>query len=86
MFDNVPTETPTETPNTQTQQLNKDVSAPHVAQDCLEIIEEYRKSERNGTAKAGATCGLVSALASTTPELTEQEFDDSLASYLSMLE
>ena len=85
MTNNVPNETPSETPSTQTQQTGN-VPTPDVVQECLEIIEEYRRSERDRTSKAGVTRGLVSTLASTTPELTDQEFNDSLALYLSMLD
>ena len=85
MTNNVPNEIPSETPNTQTQQTGN-VPTPNMVKECLKIVEEYRRSEWDGTSKAGVTHGLILTLASTMPELTNQEFNDSPTSYLLMLE
>ena len=44
MTNNVPNETPSETPNTQTQQTGN-VPTPNMVKECLKIVEEYRRSE-----------------------------------------
>ena len=75
-----------ETPNSQTEQSSEGTSTSQVAKRCLESVEKYRKSERVSIDKASATRELVAALATSTPELSESETNDSLGTYLSMLE
>ena len=75
-----------ETPNSQTEQSSKGTSTSQVAKRCLESVEKYRKSERVSSDKASATRELVAALNTSTPELSESETNDSLSTYLSMLE
>ena len=75
-----------ETPNSQTEPSAEDVSTSQVAQECLKIIEAYRKSGRKPSDRASRTRELISTLTSSTPELSESEFNDSLGAYLSMLE
>src|SRR5882762_420993 len=75
-----------ETPNSQTEPSAEDVSTSQVAQECLKTIEAYRKSGRKPSDRASGTRELISTLASSTPELSESKFNDSLGAYLSMLE
>ena len=49
-------------------------------------IETYRKSQLKSTDKAFTTQELVTALTAATPELSETKLDDSLKTYLCMLE
>jgi hypothetical protein len=73
-------------PNSQTEPSAEDVPASQVAKGCLKVIEDYSRSSRNSSDKASATRDLVEALTSSTPELTESEFNDLLGTYLTMLE
>jgi len=76
-----------ETPNSQTEQSSKGTSTSQVAKRCLESVEKYRKSERVSSDKAYSNPReLVAALNTSTPELSESETNDSLSTYLSMLE
>jgi hypothetical protein len=75
-----------ETPNSQTEQSSEAISTSQVAKRCLESVEGYRKSERTSSDKASATRELVAALATSAPELSESESNNSLGTYLSMLE
>jgi hypothetical protein len=75
-----------QTPNTETGQSSEDVPTSEVAKKCLDLVEAYRRSERTVSNKAGSTREIITALAATTPELSEIEFNDSLGTYLSMLE
>ena len=73
-------------PNSPTQSSTEDESTSQVAKECLKIIKDFRKSARRSIDKASATRDLIDALASSTPELTEPEFNDMLGTYQSMLE
>ena len=73
-------------PNSQTQSSTEDESTSQVAKECLKIIEDFGKSARRSIDKASATRDLIDALASSTPELAELEFNDALGTYQSMLE
>ena len=53
---------------------------------CLNIIEIYRKGGQKLMDKVLLIAELLSALATTTPELSDSKLDDSLGSYLDMLE
>ena len=75
----------TETPNSQTES-SEGVSESEVAKKCLDVVETYRRSEHKSSDKAVATRDLVAALSASTPELSDPEFNDSLGSYLTMLE
>jgi hypothetical protein len=57
-----------------------------MAQECLSIIEEFRRSERTAIDKAGAIQKLVITLTTGTDELTSSECDDALGTYLRMLD
>ena len=73
-------------PNSQTQSSTEDESTSQVARECLKIVEDFGKSARRSIDKASATRDLIDALASSTPELPELEFNDTLGTYQSMLE
>ena len=75
----------TETPNSQTES-SEGVSESEVAKKCLDVVEAYRRSEHKSSDKAVATRDLVAAVSASTPELSDPEFNDSLGSYLTMLE
>jgi len=75
-----------QTPNTETGQSSEDVPTSEVAKKCLDLVETYRRSERKSSNKAGSTREIITALAATMPELSKIEFNDSLGTYLSMLE
>jgi hypothetical protein len=75
-----------QTPNTETEQSSEDVPASEVAKKCLNVVEAYRRGERKASNKAGSTREVIAALTATTPELSEVEFNDTLGTYLSMLE
>jgi hypothetical protein len=64
------------------------VSIPpsEMAQECLRIIEEFRRGERTSIDKAGAIRELVLALTTGMDELTSLECDDALGMYLRMLD
>ena len=73
-------------PNSQTQSSTDDESTSQVARECLKIVEDFGKSARRSIDKASATRDLIDALTSSTPELPELEFNDTLGTYQSMLE
>ena len=75
-----------QTPNSQTEQTAEGISSSQVAKECLKCVEDYRRSSRKSSDKACATRDIIDALSSSTPELAEHEFNDSLGTYLSMLE
>jgi len=61
---------------------------PHLKwhSECLKTIGSIQKIGRKPSDRAFGTRELISTLASSTPELSESEFNDSLGAYLSMLE
>ena len=73
-------------PNSQTESSTGDVPASQVAKECLKLVEDYRKSSRRSSDKASTTRDLIESIATSTLELSEAEFNDSLGTYLSMLE
>ena len=70
----------------QTQSSTGDESASQVAKECLKIVEDFGRSVRRSIDKASATRDLIDTLTSSTPELADLEFNDTLGTYLSMLE
>ena len=62
------------------------IASPEVGEQCLEIIEAFRRSSRTPTDKAGSIRELVVAITSATPQFTEAECDDAINTYLCMLE
>jgi hypothetical protein len=75
----------TQTPNSQTESL-VGVSKLEVTKRCLNVVEVYRRSEHKSSNKVVATHDLIMALSASTPELSNPELNDSLRSYLTMLE
>jgi hypothetical protein len=75
-----------QTPNSQTEQTAMGISSSQVAKACLKCVEDYRKSSWKSSDKVCATREIIDALSSSTPELAEHKFNDSLGTYLSMLE
>ena len=73
-------------PNSQTQSSTGDESTSQVAKECLKIVEDFGRCARRSIDKASATRDLIDALTSSTPELADLEFNDTLGTYLSMLE
>ena len=73
-------------PNSQTESSAGDVPASQVAKECLKLVEDYRKSHRRSSDKAATTRDLIESLTASTLELSEADFNDSLGTYLSMLE
>ena len=73
-------------PNSQTESSAGDVPASQVAKECLKLIEDYRKSSHRSSDKASTTRDLIELIATSTLELSKVEFNDSLGTYLSMLE
>ena len=57
-----------------------------MVKECLKIVDDFRKSARRLIDRASVTRDLIDTLTSSTPELTELEFNDTLGTYLSMLE
>jgi hypothetical protein len=57
-----------------------------VTKKCLDAIEKYWKSTRRPTNKVVAIHDVSSYLATAMPQLTEDEINDSLATYLTILE
>jgi hypothetical protein len=74
-----------ETPNSETEQSTSTVPTSQVAKKCLDVIEAYRKSGRKSADKAITTREILSALADTTPPLSESELNDTFGTYLSIL-
>ena len=73
-------------PNSQTQSSTSDESASQVAKECLKIVTDFGRSARRSIDKGSATRDLIDTLTSSTPELADLEFNDTLGTYLSMLE
>jgi hypothetical protein len=61
-------------------------SASQVAKKCLDIIEEYRKGDSTPLSKAAAIGRITDILTSISPQLTESETNDSLGSYLRIID
>ena len=73
-------------PNSQTELSAGDVPASQVAKECLKLVEDYRKGSWRSSDKAATTRDLIESLTTSTLELSEADFNDSLGMYLSMLE
>ena len=77
---------PVRASNLQTQSSTGDETVSQVVKECLKIIEDFGRSTWRSINRASATHDLIDTLTSSTPELTELEFNDTLGTYLSMLE
>ena len=53
---------------------------------CLDIVGEYRKGDGTPLSKAATISKIADALTSISPELSEREANDSLGSYLSIID
>jgi hypothetical protein len=70
----------------QSQPDEQPSPSSQVSKKCLDHVEKYRKGARKPVDKAATIQNIVSLLAGTTPELTEDELNDSLGTYLKILE
>jgi hypothetical protein len=61
-------------------------SASQVGKKCNACIEKYRRSGRKPVERVGAISDIVSYLTASTPELTDDELNDALGSYLKILD
>jgi hypothetical protein len=62
-------------------------SPPHMAEKCLQLIENYRKGSRTPLDKAAAIRDITAMLTSGSPQrFSESEINDALGSYLQIIE
>jgi hypothetical protein len=62
------------------------VSRSQMVKKCLEIVREYRKGDGTPLTKAATIGKITDALTSLSPQLTERETNDSLGSYLRIID
>jgi hypothetical protein len=79
-------DTGNETPISSQGPIPDTESTPQVGKACLDIIEAYRKGSCNPLDKASAIGKIAETLTSTAPKLTETEVNDSLGTYLQIIE
>jgi hypothetical protein len=61
-------------------------SASQMVKKCLDVIEEYRKGDCTPLSKAAVIGKVTDILTSPSPQLTESETNDSLRSYLRIID
>jgi hypothetical protein len=80
-IENVNTPIPVETPESEDSIL-----ASTMAKECLKIVDTYRKGPRKPIGKASAIHEITGTLTAATPQLTEDELNDALGTYLKIIE
>ena len=73
-----------ETPNSDQGPLSESTS--QMVKKCLDIIEEYRRGDCAPLSKVATIGKITDILTSVSPRLTEIETNDSLGSYLGIID